>query len=53
MNILVCRSWIGWVAVDDDSYDGPGSLIGHGRTEEEAVQNLREQMEEREDDEEA
>jgi hypothetical protein len=36
-----------WSAVDDDTYDGHGSPIGYGRTEQEAVADLLEQMEER------
>lgn len=36
-----------WCAVDDDTYDGPGSLIGRGATKEEAIADLLEQMEER------
>ena len=35
----------GWVAVDDDRYDGPGSNIGAGRTEREALEDLFEQLE--------
>lgn len=34
-----------WEAVDDDTYDGPGCLIGFGRTEFEAIADLNEQME--------
>jgi len=37
-----------WYAVDDDTYDGPGSLIGQGRTEQEAIDDLKEQIAERE-----
>ena len=33
-----------WSAIDDDTYDGPGSLIGTGATEAEAVQDLMEQI---------
>jgi hypothetical protein len=33
-----------WSAVTDN-YDGPGSPIGHGATEEEAVADLKEQLE--------
>jgi len=36
----------GWVAVDDDTYDGPGCPIGIGFTEREAIQDLQEQLEE-------
>jgi hypothetical protein len=34
-----------WTAIDEDSYDGPGSSIGHGPTEEEAIADLIEQIE--------
>ena len=37
-----------WVAVDDDTYDGPGSPIGSGSTEQAAIDDLMEQLEERE-----
>lgn len=33
-----------WTAVDDDSYDGPGSPMGWGATELQAVMDLQEQM---------
>ena len=36
-----------WCAYDEDTYDGPGSVLGHGATEEEAVADFREQWEER------
>lgn len=36
-----------WIAIDDNTYDGPGSLIGTGATEQEAIDDLLEQMEER------
>jgi hypothetical protein len=36
-----------WCAYDDDTYDGPGSILGHGRTEAEAVADFREQWEEK------
>jgi hypothetical protein len=36
-----------WRAVDDDTYDGPGSPIGYGRTEAAAIADLLEQIEER------
>lgn len=29
-----------WTAVDDDTYDGPGSPIGTGQTEQEAIDDL-------------
>jgi hypothetical protein len=34
-----------WVAYDDDTYDGPGSKIGVGPTEEAAIADLLEQQE--------
>jgi|21_taG_2_1085346.scaffolds.fasta_scaffold11929_3 hypothetical protein len=34
----------GWVAVDGETYDGPGSLIGSGRTKQEAITDLLEQI---------
>jgi len=33
-----------WSAVDDDTYDGPGSPIGWGRTEQAAIDDLIEQL---------
>jgi len=33
-----------WSAVDDNSYDGPGSPVGHGATEQEAIADLMEQL---------
>ena len=33
-----------WIAVDDDTYDGPGSPIGSGATEAEAIVDLHEQL---------
>lgn len=35
-----------WSAYDDDTYDGPGSLIGYGPTKEAAIADLNEQVEE-------
>ncbi len=32
-----------WVAVDNDTYDGPGCPIGRGATEREAIDDLLEQ----------
>jgi hypothetical protein len=34
-----------WTAVDNDTYDGPGSPMGWGATEHEAIADLREQLE--------
>ena len=34
-----------WCAVDGDTYDGPGCLIGYGATEQEAIDDLLAQME--------
>ncbi len=39
-----------WEAIDDDTYDGEGCPIGYGRTEQEAIQDLRDQIEERVED---
>jgi hypothetical protein len=33
-----------WNAIDDDTYDGPGCPQGFGRTEEEAIADLLEQI---------
>jgi hypothetical protein len=41
-----------WSAVDDDSYDGPGSPIGHGQTREDAIKDLMYQLADRMTDEE-
>ena len=35
-----------WLAVDDDTYDGPGCPIGRGRTEAEAIADLLVEIEE-------
>jgi hypothetical protein len=34
-----------WIAYDDDTYDGPGSHIGVGATEAEAISDLIEKTE--------
>lgn len=34
-----------WTAVDDETYSGPGSPIGRGTTENEAVEDLFRQIE--------
>ena len=34
-----------WIAVDDDTYDGPPAPLGWGRTEEQAIADLKEQLE--------
>lgn len=36
-----------WTALDDDTYDGPGSPVGAGHTEREAINDLVEQTMER------
>lgn len=41
--------YFGWVAVDDNTYDGPGSPLGQGGTEAEAIEDLVEQLDERAD----
>jgi len=40
------RRW-DWSAVDDETYDGPGSPIGYGPTEAAAIADLLETIEER------
>lgn len=56
MNIVTMPDWTGiapawarWSAIDDDSYEGPtpdepGSPIGYGETEAEAIADLREKL---------
>lgn len=34
-----------WLAVDDETYDGPGAPIGTGATEQDAIDDLLEQIE--------
>jgi len=43
MKIHTQDQFFGWVATTDD-YDGPGSLIGTGATEQEAIDSLMEQI---------
>jgi hypothetical protein len=38
-----------WCAYDDDTYDGEGCLLGYGVTEVEAIQDLLDQIEERDE----
>ena len=38
-----------WTAVDDDDYYQVGDPMGRGRTEAEAIQDLQEQLAEREE----
>jgi len=35
-----------WSAIDDNTYDGPGSPMGWGATEQEAIEDLLRQLEE-------
>lgn len=49
MRILTNYQYRRWVAVDDDTYDGPGSPMGEGQSEQEAIEDLKEQLEEREE----
>jgi hypothetical protein len=35
-----------WCAYDDNTYDGPGSIIGHGATEAEAIADFEQAWEE-------
>lgn len=43
---IPCRDW-DWQAYDDETYDGPGCLVGYGPTEEIAIAELLNQIEER------
>ena len=45
MNVKTEFQVYGWVAVDDDTYDGPGSPIGRGPTEQKAIDDLMEELE--------
>jgi hypothetical protein len=36
-----------WVAYDDNTYDGPGSIIGWGETREAAIADFMERMEDK------
>lgn len=45
MNIKIDRIPIGYTAIDDDCYSGPGSPIGEGKTPEAAIADLMEQLE--------
>lgn len=49
MNICTVLQYSGWVAFDDNNYDGPGSPIGTGKTEAEAIGDLMEQLTEKEE----
>jgi hypothetical protein len=45
MRLVVEEQFPGcWIAVDDRTYDGPGSPIGSGKTREEAVTGLMWQL---------
>ena len=46
MRIVTEKAYVGWYAYDDDSYDGPESPIGHGHTEQEAIDDFMERIEE-------
>jgi len=35
---------LSWIAYDDDTYDGPGSPIGSGKTEQDAIDDLFEEI---------
>ncbi len=37
-----------WIALDDDTYDGPGSPMGFGNTEQAAIEDLKVTIAERE-----
>lgn len=47
MNIQTERAYVGFYAYDDDSYDGVpdgNTTIGHGMTEQEAIEDLMQQL---------
>jgi len=45
MNMKITWSFLdGYIAIDDDTYDGPGSPCGQGETEEEAADDLTRQL---------
>lgn len=47
MDSMIIRVWrtpIGHAAIDDSRYDGPGSLIGEGKTQLAAVADLLAQV---------
>jgi hypothetical protein len=51
MKIETSQDWTGaapahskWTAIDTDTYDGPGSPIGMGGTQAEAIADLIEKM---------
>ena len=39
------QRWFDWSAIDDATYCGPGCPIGHGATEDEAIEDLMAQFE--------
>jgi len=39
-----------WCAYDEDTFDGEGRPVGYGSTEEEAIADLRQKIEEANDD---
>ena len=49
MRILTNFQYMRWVAVDDDTFDGPGSPMGEGKTEQAAIEDLLEILAEREE----
>jgi len=44
---IVTENWAPgeWQAYDDNTFDGPGSIVGSGKTEAEAITDLNEQHE--------
>lgn len=52
MNIITEKAGFGWYAYDTDTYDGatdsewPSNCVGHGETEQAAIADLREQLNE-------
>lgn len=45
MKVLLEQDYVGqWTAIDDDTYDGPGSPIGQGKTPHEAEMDLMDKL---------
>ena len=45
MKLRTSNDFFAWTAIDEDTYDGPGSPIGIGPTEAAAIADLEEQLE--------
>lgn len=44
LRLRISKTPIGYTAIDDDRYDGPGSIVGEGSTVKEAVCDLLQQF---------